>query len=86
MCGRLCFGHCVYKVKELEKMESSWGPPPPPHSKGWRGGGDAAVQNKEKIIAAKLHLYIRQVSAFQTSEHFMSEPKDVALCTYILES
>jgi hypothetical protein len=42
-------------------------------------GGDAAVQNKEKIIAGKLHLYIRQVSAFQTSQHFMSEPKDVAL-------
>jgi hypothetical protein len=48
------------------------------------GGGDAAMQDKEEIVAAITRLFTCQLSTSQTSEHFLSELKDLKFCMWIL--
>ncbi len=45
------------------------------------GGGDVVVvQNRLKVVTAKTKMFICQLSAWLTSEHFLPKPKDVAFC------
>ncbi len=44
------------------------------------GGGWKAAKQGKSPFTAKIRLFIRLLSASQTSEHFLPEIKDVAFC------
>jgi hypothetical protein len=55
---------------------------PTPRWGGWVavGGGGKAAKQGESHFMAKMRLFLRRLLTSQTSEHFLSEIKDVAFC------